>query len=190
LPERHLRLLGFVPLASFLAQLHYVCGQGRVLQILWVCHMANLFLAAGLFLRSAQAGSRVWRVTDAFIRVATLWLVIGLPLWLKDLGAEGPPNVETVLTHVAGLACGLWALSRIRASRETWWQAFAAYLVLQTLCRFVTPESLNVNIAHGPYGVWERSYLEYWLLTTVLSVVVLWVVGVGLCRVFPPSAPD
>ena len=44
MPSR-LWFLAFVPLASFLAELHYVWVQGRPLQILWVCHMANLFLA-------------------------------------------------------------------------------------------------------------------------------------------------
>ena len=66
-----LRLFGVLPLAFFIAHLCFYWRNGGLEQMLWMCTVANLALAAGLFLDVR------W-----MIRVAALWLIPGLFLWL------------------------------------------------------------------------------------------------------------
>jgi hypothetical protein len=57
-----------------------------------------------------------------------------------------------------------------------------------------TPAALNVNMAHGltvdgTDTVWVRlvsSYGQFWLLSTLLMALCLWLTNVLVLRLFPP----
>jgi hypothetical protein len=173
------RLLGLLPLVFFLAHLSYYWRTGELGHMLWMCTVSNLALAVGLFV-----GSK-W-----IIRLAVLWLIPGLPLWLYYLAVNGGWLVTSFLTHVGGLTVGVVALHRVRAARWTWLHAALYFLVLQQLSRVFTTPELNVNVAHSVYPGWETmfsDYWQYWLATTSIVVAGLWLLGVIILRLFPPA---
>ena len=173
-------------LAFFVAHAaHHVTG-GRPAECLWMCHVSNVTLAAGLLLARPE-----------LVRIAVLWLLPGLPLWLGDLIQTGESPPTTFLAHFGGAAVGLVALRRTGMGRWSWALALAWYLFWQEICRVATPPELNVNIAHRLRPGWETlfdSYAGYWVGSTLLAAFVLWAEGAVLRRIWPapeePSAPS
>jgi len=173
------RLLGVIPLILFLTRLLHFQGLGEPGQILWICHISNLLLAFGLFLDQLE-----------FIRVSVLWLILGLPLWIWNMTQTGVGTLTTFVTHLGGLVVGLFALSRTRCSRRTWLYAVLWLLFVQQVSRVITPPDLNVNIAHRIYDGWETifsAYWQYWLVTTILAGIGLWIIGIVLLNLWPPK---
>ncbi len=173
------RLWGLLPLAAFLLHLQFNWTHDVLGNTLWMCLVSNLFLAIGVL--CAQA---------SLIRLAVIWLIPGVPLWLMDMLQFGMVTRVTFLSHLGGTVLGLVALRRVGAARRTWVYAFVWYLVLQQLSRMVTPPELNVNVAHTIYPGWERffgAYWQYWMFTTVSAAAGLWVIGRMLLLWAPPA---
>jgi hypothetical protein len=171
--------LGLLPALFFLAYLALVLQRGRAADSLWMCHVANLILAAGIVADRPRV-----------IAPAVAWIVLGIPLWAFDLWRTGDAIAVSVLSHLGGLAVGLYALSRVRLSYNPWLPALLAYLVVQQLCRWLTPAALNVNLAHRPYEGWEGmpgGYGAYWLMLAVGAALALWGIGRVLMVLFPKT---
>src|ERR1044071_417230 len=77
-PAIGFRLLGLLPVIFFAAHFLHYLKAGGLGDMLWICHVSSLLLAAGLLLNR-----------PLFIRVATLWLIIGLIIWALYLFAGG-----------------------------------------------------------------------------------------------------
>lgn len=173
-----MRLLGLLPLGFFLANLAANFREGHPGNSLWMCYLANLLLAAGLFLARPE-----------LLRPGALWILPGIPLWMLDMISTGIVRPTGVLAHLGGAAVGIYALGRYRAGRGAWLHAFLLFLAVQQLCRWVTPPDLNVNLAHGIYAGWEKmfpGYWAYWAATSVLMACALWMTGRLLILFFPP----
>jgi hypothetical protein len=168
--DRKFRLMGLLPLAFFLAQtLHYwrVGGMGN---LLWMCNVGNLLLAAGLLLNQRE-----------LIRAAAIWTIPGLGIWIRYVLFEYDFVVSSALAHVGGILVALIVLRRVRMDRIAWSYAFVWYLFMQLPSRLLTDPRLNVNLTHRVQTGWENafsSYWKFWVVLTALVGVCLW--GVGL----------
>ncbi len=174
-----LRLAGVIPLFLFLARLQFFLKSDTPGHILWMCHVANFTLALGLFLGKRE-----------LIRVSVLWLIIGAPLWTSDMARFGLRSISTFGTHIGGLIIGVIALCNVKFGHRSWLYAFLFFIVLQQASSFFTSPELNVNAAHYVYRGWEMlfsNYLLFRIVTTALSGLVLWGIGKGLVRFFPPG---
>ena len=172
-----LRLLGFLPLAFFIAHLSFYWRNGGMENMFWMCNVANLALAAGLFLGLQR-----------LIRIAVLWLIPGLPLWLYYVTVNGGWLVTSFFTHIGGLIVGLFVLYKIGAGRWMWLHGFVLFLIVQQASRSLTRPESNVNIAHVVDPAWAgvfSSYGLYWMATTLTVAAVLWVLGLILLKIFP-----
>lgn len=162
-------LLGALPLFFFVLYLAAAAQRGRAADSLWMCHVANLVLATGIFVRRPR-----------LVGIALAWIVLGIPLWALDMWGSGEVIPASVLSHLGGLAVGMYAAWRLRLSSNPWLGALLLFLAVQQLCRWLTPEALNVNLAHAEYEGWEGAfggYRGYWLATTLAGAAVLWGVG-------------
>jgi hypothetical protein len=97
------KLLGLIPLAFFLARLVDYWRWDTLAHIWWNCHVANLTLAIGIFLGNLL-----------LMRLAVLWLILGLPPWLIDMLSSGIVWPVSVLTHLGGAVLGLLVAYRVR----------------------------------------------------------------------------
>ena len=180
------RLLGIAPLMFFAAHLlfyatdpNYASMHG-VENMFWMCNVGNLVLAAGLLLGLPRV-----------IRLAVIWLIPGLPLWVFDAVMRGGLLFTSFLTHIGGLAVGLIAMRSVRADKWTWAYGFAWYLLVQQLSRLFTSEFWNVNVAHKAYPGYEQvvsQYWQFWILTSLMVAVGLCILGLILLKLFPPRA--
>jgi len=171
------RLLGFFPLCFFLAHLRYHFLYGTPENLLWMCNFSNLLLAAGILFH-----------IPVLIRIAFLWAIPGLPLWMVDMLHTGDYPVSTFLSHAGGFAIGLIGIIKVGADRISWFYALIYALSIQQVCRFMTPPELNVNVAFRPYYGWEHtfdSYIKWWLFTAVMAAAALWLMGELLLRILP-----
>lgn len=168
--------LSLAPLSFFLAYMAAAVQDGKGADSLWMCHVANLMLGAGI------AGR--W---PPVIALAVCWIVVGIPLWAYDMALTREVSAVSLLSHLGGLAVGMYALRRVRISYNPWLPALGSYLVIQQLCRWLTPVELNVNLAHRAYEGWQGmpgGYAAYWLGLALSAAIALWAAGRALMVLF------
>lgn len=176
-PRTKLRLLGILPLIFFIAQFVHYWRINELGHVLWMCNIGNLLLAMGLFLEKPLV-----------IRLSAIWTIPGLLVWILYVVLAWGVFFSSTLAHVGGLIVALIALSTVRMDRTAWRWAFGWYLMVQLASRFVTPAALNVNLAHAVQPGWDRAFASYWmfwLVLTVIAVVVLWLSGLFLWSIWP-----
>jgi len=139
-PAIGFRVLGLLPVIFFAAHFLHYLKAGGLGDMLWICHVSSLLLAAGLLLNR-----------PLFIRVATLWMIIGLIIWALYLFAGGQWILTSLFVHVGGVIVGLIALYRVRADGRAWRYAMIWFLLVQQVARMFAPPELNVNVAHRVY---------------------------------------
>lgn len=171
------RWAGLVPLAFFAVRMVDYLNWGTPAHIWWSCHIANLTLGIGLLLNNAL-----------LIRLAVLWLILGLPPWALDMAVTRIVWPVSWLTHLGGALFGLLVLWKVRMARGVWPAALLWFLVLQGLSRLFTPPEPNVNMAHAIYEAakpWFSQFWLYWLATAVVAAGLLWMLEMLLVWLFP-----
>lgn len=168
---------GFAGIAFFLAHAIWHYFDGDIRNAIWACHCATLLIGIGALVRNAD-----------LVGIGSLWLVIGIPLWLYYLLKGGRFYPTSVLTHGGGAIVALLVLRRLRWPRGAWWKAVAALTVLVVLSRLLTPSDLNVNlvfrIAEPSSRGADSPVLLSCLMAAVISVT-FFVADRVLRRVFP-----
>jgi hypothetical protein len=171
-------VLGGLPLLFFILHANYYWHVGGLSSLLWMCNISNVVLAAGLFLAS-----------PFLIRLAALWLIPGLPIWLWFVVRPGGWILTSFFAHAGALSVALIALQKVGTSPRMWLHALAWFMVIQEICRLWTPAGANVNAAHLVYGPFEEvfaSYWEFWIIGTLVVAAGLWIITLVLCRIFQP----
>jgi len=171
------RSLGLFPLLFFLLQGIHYWRSNELGNMLWMCNIGNLILAAGLFFENG-----------ALIRVAVLWMIPGLIVWFIYVVLAWGVFFSSTLAHVGGMIVGSIALKRVGMDARAWLYALVWYFSVQLLSRFLTAPSLNVNIAHTIDPGWQltfNSYWKFWLVLTATTALVLWLLGLILRKIFP-----
>lgn len=161
-----MRLLGLLPLLFFvgIAVRHYRAGRWG--DALWMCHLSNLLLSAGLIFKS-----------PFLVFMALPWLLFGIPLWLAEVLRTKKFVPFSVLTHFGGAAIALYAAHRWGASPGTWWASWLFALAAQGICRLFTRPEWNVNVTHRIYDAWKpffKSFLTFWLFCIGMAAGILY----------------
>ena len=171
------RLLGFLPLAFFLAQAIHYWRINELGHMLWMCNIGNLLLAIGLFFNHAL-----------LVRVAVIWTIPGLLVWFLYVALAWGMFLSSTLAHVGVMVVGLLALKRVKMDRTAWIYALGWYLFVQVLSYFTTPAELNINVSHKVAPGWEQTfstYWKFWLVLTLGTAVILWSVATAFHKFWP-----
>ena len=192
--QSQFRLLGFFPLAFFMAQAIHYWQINQLGHMLWMCNIGNLLLALGLFLEQAL-----------LVRVAVMWMPPGLLVWFAYVVptwgmlltgrfsyTELFGVVSSTLAHVGGFTVGMMALRKIKMDSKAWMYAFLWYFIVQLASRLLTPASMNVNLSHNIQAGWERTfsvYWKFWLVLTILVGIGSWILGMLLRLLWPATLP-
>lgn len=118
--------------------------------LLWACHIACLWIAAGVARRSGLLAA-----------IGLCWLALGNSLWVLDVSTGGLLILTSILTHVGGLWLGLRAVRRHGFPARSWVFAWLAMLGLVGLTRLTTPRAANVNLAFAVFPGWEKYFSTY-----------------------------
>ena len=176
------RLVGILPLLFFAAYVYGSVSENRGVESLWMCHVSNLILGIGMLAQRPY-----------LVRMVFPWLVFGVPLWIIDAVTTGHVCPVSTLSHIGGFLVGLYAIWIMRVPTNPWLPAFLLFVVLQQLCRWLTPASFNVNLSHSVYTGWEdrfTNYPLYWVVTTLTAAACLWGIGRLMIVTFPPRPKD
>ena len=117
------RLLGLVPLLNFAYVFHFHASRGTLPELLWVCNVCSLLLGIGLLAR--------WMT---LVKTATVWLLVGAPLWAVEAARTDGWLAHSFVTHLLQPAIGIGVLRRFPARQRTWWIALAMLAVAQARC--------------------------------------------------------
>jgi hypothetical protein len=134
--------------------------RGETWDLLWTCNVAPVLLVIGCALRVPR-----------LVAIALLWLSLGLPLWIASLAAGAELIVTSPLVHVLALAIAVLAGRELGIPRWSWIAAIAGLAALTLLCRLVSPEALNLNMAFGVYAGWEDRFPDHRLYLAYLFAV-------------------
>jgi hypothetical protein len=106
-----------------------------------------------------------------------------------DLAAGGEFFPTSLLTHVAALVIGLYGAMRMSLPRGVWWKTAVALVGLMLVCRLLTPEAANVNVAFAVAHGWEEQFTSHarYLASTIAGAtffffVAEWLLRTTLCR--------
>jgi hypothetical protein len=172
------RWLGIFPSGVILIHLFVLWPQGQAAGIFWICNLSDLALGLGLLLNQPQ-----------LIRPAAFWLLFGLPFWAWYVITTGDYEFTSFLTHIGGTCIALIALWRVRVDQWSWAAAIAGFLVVQLLCRLLTPPEMNINVAHNLRStIFENSavpYWQFWMISTLIAASSLWLINVICKKIFP-----
>ncbi len=142
-PSRRKRLYwGLAGVGFYGAHAAFYLNQGLPEDLLWSCHLACLFTGLAWLFPSAMLNA-----------VALLWLVVGAPLWVKEILDGGWWIWTSPLTHLGGLVVAIAGLFDFGFPRGAWWRALIGLVLLNVLCRWITPVASNVNLA---FAVWHH----------------------------------
>jgi len=175
------RLLGLLPVLFFIAQAIHYRRIDQLGQMLWMCNIGNLLLAAGLLFEQV-----------ILIRAAVLWMIPGLFVWLLYVVFAWGVFFSSTLAHVGGMIVSLIAIRKVRMNREGWLYGLAWFFVMQVLARFFTRTEFNVNVAHSIEAGWQRTFSSYWKFWTALAVLataIMWALGKLLWKLWPAAEP-
>jgi hypothetical protein len=175
--ELRFRLLGLLPLSFFLVQTIHYWRFGGMGNLLWICNLGNVLLGVGLLIGHRE-----------LIRVAAIWTIPGLAIWINYVLLASGFYFSTTLAHVGGIIVGLIALRRVGMDGTAWLYAFAWSLLTQLAARILTSPELNVNVAHRIQPGWDtvfNSYWKFWLVLAVATAAVLWLIGKLFSWIWP-----
>jgi hypothetical protein len=147
--------------------------------LLWACHLGAAVVGIGLLSSSATING-----------IGLLFLCMGTPIWLMDLASGGEFYPTSCFTHLGGLAIGLYGARRLGLPSGTWWKAVLALITLILVCRLVTPERANVNVAFAVYAGLEKvfpSHLIYLVIMMAAAAVYFLVLELVLRRWLCPK---
>jgi hypothetical protein len=174
---RRFSWMGVLPLLIFAYRLMQYIQVGTPDWIMYNCHLSTLLLAVAMFTE--------WKPG---IRIAAIWLIIGLPMWLIDAWVTQVIWVASIVSHLGGALLALYAIRRVRATGASWLPALAWFLFWQLVTRYTTASELNVNIAHMPYEAckdWFSSYWHFWPVGALVAAVLAYSVEFGLWKLYP-----
>lgn len=180
LSDKKFRLVGIIPLLIFVYRLAQYISVGTPDWIMYNCHLSTLLLAVAMFAE--------WRLG---IRVAAIWLVIGLPMWLIDAWVFQVIWIASVVSHLGGFLLAVYAIRKIGATGKSWLPALVWFLFWQLVTRYTTAPELNVNIAHTPYEsckTWFDSYWQFWPISAAVAGLMAWLVEMALFKLYPAKA--
>ena len=152
-----MKRLGCLALACYAVHAGFHLYHGRPEDLLWACHMGAAVVGLGLLLSSATMNG-----------VGVLLLCMGTPLWLLDLAGGGEFYPTSCFTHLVGLAIGIYGVYRLGMPRGTWWKASITLVALIAICRVITPEHANVNVAFAIQRGWESYFPSHGVYLTAM----------------------
>lgn len=164
--------LGILVVVFYLSHAVVNILDGTPANLLWACHIGALMVGIGLLLRNSWINA-----------IGVLWLCLGNGMWILYLIGGGDFFFTSALTHVGGLVIGLVGIDYMGIPRFSWLWALILLFGLQHLCRMVTPEHENVNLAFRIHEGWERifpSYSVYIIFLTTVACAVFVIVEVVL----------
>ncbi len=127
--------------------------------LLWACHLGAAAVGLGLLFRRSPLFS-----------TGVLWLGLGNMMWMLYLIGKGEFVITSVLTHLGAFFIGLIAIYKIKMpiTKNAWLWAVAGMAALQQLCRWITNETENVNLAFRVHEGWEKMFPSYgWYLVVL-----------------------
>jgi hypothetical protein len=161
-----IRLIGLLPIFFFLLRFIALYKNNTPQEILWICHLNNLFLGIGILILSAF-----------IIRTMFIWLIIGLPLWLINLMLSGDFTLTSAATHFGGVLIGGYFFFKLIPKRGSWLPAILWMTLMQLICHLFTDPSLNINTSFQmrPEYQWLfTAYWQYWLYMIASLSAALW----------------
>jgi hypothetical protein len=149
--------LGSLALLFYLVHALYWILEGAASNAIWACHLGALLISTGWLI-----------LIPALNAVGTLWLGLGNLLWISDLLAGATFYPTSALTHLGGIAVGIWGVAEMGIPKRSWLRAALGLIPLWLATRWLSDPGENVNMAFRVYSGWEGRFPHYWIFLALL----------------------
>ena len=171
------RFLGILPLMFTVTHFLESWKWGQAGNILWVCHVSGAILGLGFLLRNKE-----------LIQMSSLWIAIGIPLWIIDLAYTHPWLLTSFFSHIGNFTLSIFGIYIVGTGKYAWVYSSLYFYAFQLLARIFTDPKLNVNVSHRIYDGTSSVFTSYWTQWLVIFFTVpvgLWIVNRGLSVAIP-----
>ncbi|WP_438011560.1 hypothetical protein WME89_24740 [Sorangium sp. So ce321] len=153
-----LRVMGGLAVMAFVIHGGNHVRRGSPQDLLWMCNVAPLLLAAGCFFAKPDLAA-----------IALLWLAFGTPIWMLDIATGSGLILTTFLPHVLCPIVAVLAVREMGLPRRAWLKATGALLALVGLTRALTSPAANVNLSHRVWAGWEAMFPQYYRFLAIVA---------------------
>jgi hypothetical protein len=143
---------GYLAISFYLIHGGYWVIKGAPANLFWACHIGSFIVGVGHIFNRSILNS-----------IGVLWLFMGNLFWALYLLGGGDFEMTSVLTHIGGLCIGIYGIQKIGFYKNAWLYAVIFIALLQLICRFITPEIENVNLAFRVHEGWEKIFPSYYI---------------------------
>jgi hypothetical protein len=148
--DRTLTALGAASVCFYAAHAGRYVLRHESENVLWICHLGSLLVGIGLLTRQGTLNA-----------IGTLWLLVGLPLWIYDLVKVGDWSATSIVTHVFGPIIGLIGVRSLGMPKGLWWKSLVGLAPIYLLSRLLTAPEANINLSHRMYPGSEAVFPNY-----------------------------
>ena len=133
--------------------------RGVPASLIWACHLGCLLVGIAVVVDIPLLNA-----------IGVQWLALGNILWFTYLAGGGELIMTSQLTHLGGIAIGIWFARRRGFPRGSWLAALLGIAALHFASRFVSPPTENINLACGVDGNWKGVFPDFWSFRLFLLV--------------------
>lgn len=136
---------------------------GTLPELLWGCNVASFLIIAGLWIRSAS-----------LVGTAFLWHVcVGEPGYVYGALVQGHTGWTSVLVHSLPTVAAFLYLRRTGLPKAAPYWGLLLFLALVPVSHYLTPPTLNINLAHQRLWLLQRRFPGNWDYRFVFSSLML-----------------
>lgn len=168
-PKEIPRLLGTFPLSLFMLSAYQAFSANTPGDLLWMCNASVALLGFAILSRQSKMA-----------RMSALWLIPGLPIWAIEAFRGGPFSIISTVTHMGEASFAIFLFLRYGSVPGLAIWGTLWFIFLQSVARFTTPPTLNVNMAHEIWHGWNilfGAYWQYWVFTVLSSLAGLYLLN-------------
>lgn len=152
-------------------------GRANLQEMLWVCHVASLIIAIGIFFHAPRL------TASGFL----FHVALGLPGYLMDVIATGATTPTSMVVHLVPPIAGGMELWRRGFPNGVVLPCAMLYPILVAISYVATDPALNVNLAYAPWPPVAKILPQPWMwcfFNIVVSFFCLTIVEKILRRLF------
>ncbi len=183
---RHSRVYALAVLMAMIAHTYIKWRLGTLPELLWGCNVASFCIIAGLWFQSPET-----------VAVGFLWHVcIGDPAYLVEVIRSGHTGWTSVVVHSLPPLAAFFYLRHTGLPRSGPFLALLLFVALVPISHYLTPERLNINLAHDRLWFLKAHFPGKWSYRLVFCAGMLGILLIGdalLALVLkrpPKSAPN
>ncbi len=157
------RALALLVLVAMALHTYFKFRWGTMSELLWGCNVASFVIILGLWLRAPH-----------LVGAGFLWhICVGEPGYVYGVVQTGHTHWVSVVVHSLPTVAAFFSLRRTGLPKSAPYLAFLMFVALVPISHYLTPPSLNINLAHQRVWFLQQHFPGNWDYRFAFSAIML-----------------